>query len=77
MTDLSPAAQEIYDVWRTEKDGPWTLSELQRLAAALRTAVKFTRKEKMMKTLGVTMAKSQAYCLESELLAIAAELEAQ
>jgi hypothetical protein len=38
MTDLSPAAQAIYEAWRTDKDGPWTLSERERLAAALRAA---------------------------------------
>jgi len=47
------------------------------LAAALRAAVKFTKKQKITKTLGVTMAKSHPYCLERDLLAIADELEGQ
>jgi hypothetical protein len=38
MTDLSPAAQAIYEAWWTDEDGPWTLSERERLAAALRAA---------------------------------------
>jgi hypothetical protein len=78
MTNLSLAAQMVLDaLYMEELNGPQQLMARAHAAAALRAAVKFTRKEKMMKTLGVTMAKSQAYCLESDLLAIATELEAQ
>lgn len=46
------------------------------IAAALRAAVQETNKQKTFKVLGVTMAQSPAYCLVSDLLAIADELEA-
>jgi hypothetical protein len=83
-SSLSPAAQAVLTALTQQEYGldPADIpNEAGRMAcvaaAALRAAVTFTRKEKIMKTLGVTMAKSQAYCLESDLLAIAAELEAQ
>ena len=82
MTDrtLSPAAQAIYDVWRTEKDGPWTLSELQRLAAALRAAVDQVVPEQELDDVPGRFVNgcchSQRQNTRAQLLAIAAELEA-
>jgi hypothetical protein len=75
MTDhnLSPQAQAVLDAVCNNTEPDCDTQHL--IAAALRAAVKLTRKQKVMKTLGVTMAKSQPYCHESELLAIAAELE--
>jgi len=74
---LSPAAQSVLDA---SSDAPvgegWNADRLA-IAAALRAAVKFTKKQKTTKTLGVTMAKSHPYCLERDLLAIADELEGQ
>ena len=80
MTELSPAAQAVLNAINKELDeAPWDLSFLAgaSAAAALRAAVRQTRKRKVLKTLGVTMAKSPVYCLEEDLLAIANELEAQ
>jgi len=71
MTDLSPAAQAVLDTVREICPAP--ADEIA--AAALRAAVKFTKKQKIIKTFGVTTAKSHSYCLEKDLLAIAAELE--
>jgi hypothetical protein len=77
MTDLSPAAQAIYDAWRTDQDGPWTRSERERLAAALRAAAdqvvpkesrecqSFTNEAIRLNRMGT----------RSKLLAIAAELD--
>ena len=78
MTELSPAAQAVLDAafsayWSAEQEAP--NDEGMIAAAALRAAVKFTKKQKITKTLGVTMAKSHPYCLERDLLAIADELE--
>jgi hypothetical protein len=72
MTELSPAAQAIEDAY-FNADG---FGYRNGLAAALRAAVKQTRKRKVMKTFGMTMVKGPVYCLESDLLSIAAELEA-
>ena len=72
MTNLSPAAQAVYDA--VLEICPAPADEIA--AAALRAAVKYTRKQKVLRTLGVPMVKSPVYCLESTLLAIAAELEA-
>ena len=77
MTDLSPAAQSVLDA-ATVPTGDFCLENVNEIAAAsLRAAVKFTKKQKITKTLGVTMAKSHPYCLERDLLAIADELEGQ
>ena len=74
---LSPAAQSVLDA-ATVPTGDFCLENVNEIAAAaLRAAVKFTKKQKITKTLGVTMAKSHPYCLERDLLAIADELEGQ
>jgi len=73
MANLSPAAKAVLDTVREICPAP--ADEIA--AAALRAAVKFTKKQKITKTLGVTMAKSHPYCLERDLLAIADELEGQ
>jgi hypothetical protein len=68
---LSPSAQAVIDAAFAQEhrhDHP-------SLAAALRAAVKQTRKRKVLKTLWVTMASGPIYCLEADLLAIAAELD--
>ena len=80
MTELSPAAQAMLDAFENASDGEyvegvWVVNERTMLAAALRAAVKQTRKRKVMKTFGMTMVKGPVYCLESDLLSIAAELE--
>ena len=77
MDDLSPATQSVLDA-ATVPTGDFCLENVNEIAAAaLRAAVKFTKKQKITKTLGVTMAKSHPYCLERDLLAIADELEGQ
>jgi hypothetical protein len=80
MTELSLAAQAVLDAFENASDGEyvegvWVVNERTMLAAALRAAVKQTRKRKVMKTFGMTMVKGPVYCLESDLLSIAAELE--
>ena len=70
MTELSPAAQAVLDAY-IDEDRAGRLA----IAAVLRAAVKQTRKRKVLKTLWVTMVKGPIYCLESDLLVIAAELE--
>jgi hypothetical protein len=80
MTELSPAAQAMLDAFENASDGEyvegvWVVNERTMLAAALRAAVKQTRKRKVMKTFGMTMVKGPVYCLESDLLSIADELE--
>lgn len=74
---LSPAARAVYDAFNRVAlyNEPTFETDLMALAAALRAAVKQTRKRKVLKTLGVTMAKSPVYCLEEDLLSIAEELE--
>lgn len=74
---LSPAARAVYDAFNRVAlyNEPTFETDRMALAAALRAAVKQTRKRKVLKTLGVTMAKSPVYCLESDLLSIAEELE--
>jgi len=69
-TPLSPAAQAVLDAY-IDEDRAGRLA----IAAVLRAAVKQTRKRKVLKTLWVTMVKGPIYCLESDLLVIAAELE--
>ena len=73
MKKLSISAQAVLDAafvpWETI-DTPQSIA-----AAALRAAVKQTRKRKVLKTLWVTMVKGPIYCLEADLLAIADELE--
>lgn len=72
---LSPAAQAVLDA---ATEGFWSSSfssEGNGAAAVLRAAVKYTKKQKVLRTLGVPMVKSPVYCLESALLAIADELE--
>lgn len=76
MTNLSPAA---LSVMLAATNGNAIVAEdtvyKQCIAAAIRTAVNKTMKQRVMKTFGVTMAKSQRYCLVSDLLAIATELD--
>lgn len=78
MINLSPTA---FSVMLAATNGNTNVSEdpvyRQCIAAAIRTAVNKTMKQRVMKTLGVTVAKSQKYCLVSDLLAIADELEGQ
>lgn len=62
MTELSPAAQAVLDAFRTSHTGPGCL------AAALRAAVAYTK---------VNPGHDIWQCDADELLAIAAELEAQ
>jgi hypothetical protein len=73
-TPLSPAAQAVYDAFWKDLDFREDFTA-RNIAAALRAAVKYTRKQKVLRTLGVPMVESPVYCLESTLLAIAAELE--
>ena len=61
MTDLSPAAQAVYDAYCKEADNPYYY-ERSGLVAALRAVTK------ELKYFGIT---------EKNILAIAAELEAQ
>ena len=78
MTDLSPKAQAVLDAFTEDNslhDWKHNHYNTDALAAALRAAVKQTRKSKVMKTFGMTMVKSPVYCLESDLLSIASELE--
>jgi hypothetical protein len=75
MTELSPAAQAVLDACSKARDAALDEDDMLGLAAALRAAVKQTRKRKVMKTFGMTMVKGPVYCLESDLLSIAAELE--
>jgi hypothetical protein len=78
MTDLSPAAQAVLNAFTEDNclhDWKHNHYNTDALAAAFRAAVKQTRKRKVMKTLGMTMVKGPVYCLESDLLSIAAELE--
>ena len=79
MTNLSPAAQSVINAAVEAGGGYGRATPVlhARIAASLRAAVKFTKKQKITKTLGVTMAKSHPYCLERDLLAIADELEGQ
>lgn len=76
MAELSPAA---LSVMLAATNGNTLVAEdpvyKQCIATAIRTAVYKTMKQKTLKTLGVNMAKSQKYCLVSDLLAIADELE--
>ena len=72
MTNLSTAAQAVWDEYMSTSVRPVAHKQL---AAALRAAVKQTRKRKVLKTLGVTMVRGPIYCLEADLLAIANELE--
>jgi len=76
MAQLSPQAQAVLDAFLVGWQDEPMVQDRQCLAAALRAAVKLTKKQKVMKTLGIIMAKSEGYCLESDLLAIAEELEA-
>jgi hypothetical protein len=79
MTDLSPTAQAVLDAFTEDNcfhDWKHNYYNIDALAAAIRAAVKQTRKRKAMKTFGVTMVKGPIYCLESDLIAIANELEA-
>ena len=77
MTNLSTAAQAVLDAAMTTPIvlGCYTATRSHQIAAALRAAVKQTRKRKVLKTLGVTMVRGPIYCLEADLLAIANELE--
>jgi len=72
---LSPAAQAVLDAWESEWCKGSFCHEERSIVAALRAAVKQTRKRKVLKTLWVTMVKGPIYCLEADLLAIADELE--
>lgn len=82
MAELSPAARAVLTAvtWKKYDVPPEGLPAFAEemaplIAAALRAAVKYTRKQKVLRTLGVPMVKSPVYCLESTLLAIATELE--
>lgn len=76
MTNLSPTASAVM---LAATNGNTNVAEdavyKQCIAAAIRTAVDKTMKQRVMKTFGVTVAKSQRYCLISDLLAIASELD--
>lgn len=72
---LSPGAQAVLNAFLAEWPDEALEQDRRCLSSALRAAVKQTRKRKVLKTLGVTMAKSPIYCLEADLLAIADELE--
>ena len=74
MNNLSPAAQAVLDAF-TDAACKSKYELRHGIAAALRAAVKQTRKRKVLKTLWVTMVKGPIYCLEADLLAIADELE--
>ena len=73
MTDLSPATRKVLDATMNVADTAHDAKAVA--AAAIRTAVKCTRKQKVLRTLGVPMVKGPVYCLESALLAISDELE--
>jgi hypothetical protein len=76
MTKLSPTAQTVANAVDLYGGTHW-LTPREVAAIAIRAAVKQTRKRKVLKTLWVTMIKGPVYCLETDLLAIANELEAQ
>lgn len=72
VTELSPAARQVDTAASVAKD-----YRKNSIAAALRAAAQQTGKRKTLKVLGVTMAQGPAYCLVSDLLSIADELESQ
>jgi hypothetical protein len=73
---LSPAAQTVANAVDCYGGTHWLTSH-EVAAIAIRAAVKQTRKRKVLKTLWVTMVKGPVYYLETDLLAIADDLEAQ
>lgn len=72
MSKLSHAARQVDTAASVAKD-----YRKSPIAAALRAAAQQTGKRKTLKVLGVTMAQGPVYCLMSDLLAIADELEGQ
>lgn len=74
MSELSPAAQAVLENSLAQTDLDLGYANMI-AAAAIRTAVEHTQKRKVSKTFGVVMAQSAQYCLSSELLNIAVELE--
>lgn len=77
---FSPAARAVFEAFNSKFDwiedgvpGP----QFKAIAAALRAAAQETGKRKTLKALGATMAQSPAYCLVSDLLAIADEFESR
>lgn len=74
---LSIAAQAVLDAAVGTYEPNVVYEHQISIAAALRAAAQQTGKRKTLKVLGVTMAQGPVYCLISDLLAIADELEGQ
>ena len=72
MTEFSPKTQAVYDA---AMNTPAHLSYEYDMGAAIRAAVLQTRKRKQLTILGVPVVNGPMYCLASDLLAIATELE--
>jgi len=76
MNRLSPQSEAVWSAYNEVMERVGVFEDCgDAIAAALRAAVEHTQKNKVMTTFGVTMAQSVPYCLASEILAIAAELE--
>jgi hypothetical protein len=68
-TTPSPKTQAVIDAYEASAD------RYKAFAAVIRAAVKQTRKRKVQKTIGITIAYGPTYCLEDDLLHLADELE--
>jgi hypothetical protein len=82
MTDLSPAAQAVMDAFENASDGEyvegvWVVNERTMLAAALRAAADQVVPEQACQIYGLTQRENERQQVREELLAIAAELDAQ
>ena len=83
MTDLSPAAQAVMDAYANASDGEyvegvWVVNERTMLAAALRAAAdQVVPPEQETPWGSIVQAHAAELRIRNELLAIAAELEAQ
>ena len=75
MTDLSPAAQAVLDAFAADSYGVWLEGDPERLAAALRAAV--DQVVPVPKLPYDSCCDVSASAIRTQLLAIAAELEAQ
>jgi hypothetical protein len=82
MTNLSPATQAVLDAFENASDGEyvegvWVVNERTMLAAALRAAADQVVPEQACQIYGLTQRENERQQVREELLAIAAELDAQ
>ena len=77
MTDLSPAAQAVLDAFAADNYGVWLEGDPERLAAALRAAADQVCPSDAMEPRNYLPLAIENERIRRELLAIAAELEAQ